>query len=77
MTHFFLSMSVLLCMGCSHSRFVLHDAAREGSAKDTRRVEVSSKDRLSIFVRADGEIHGIDSVNVVAAEGAVPPRDLG
>ena len=68
-SHFFLSLSILLCMGCSHSRFVLHDAAREGSAKDSRRVEVSSKDRLSIFVRADGEIHGIDSVNVVAAEG--------
>ena len=27
---FFLSVSVLLFMGCSHSRFVLHDPAGEG-----------------------------------------------
>lgn len=65
----FVWMSVLLCMGCSRSRFVLHDPAREGSASDSRRVEVSSRDRLSILFRADGELHGIDSVNAVAAEG--------
>ena len=58
----FVSMSVLLFMGCSHSRFVLHDAAREGSAKDPQGVEVSSRDRLSIFFRADG---GIDSTCAV------------
>ena len=65
----FLSGTVLLCVGCSHSRFVLHDPAREGSARDSRRVEVSSKNRLSILFRADGEVHGIDTVNAVAAEG--------
>ena len=59
---FFLSVSVLLFMGCSHSRFVLHDPARGGSAEDRPRVEVSSKDRLSIFFRADG---GIDSTCAV------------
>lgn len=64
----FALMSVLLCMGCSHSRFVLHDAARGGSAEDGR-VEVSSKDRLSILFRADGELHGIDTVKAVAADG--------
>ena len=58
----FVSVSVLLCMGCSHSRFVLHDPARGGSAEDRPRVEVSSKDRLSIFFRADG---GIDSTCAV------------
>ena len=66
---FFLSVSVLLCLGCSHSRFVLHDAAREGSARGPQRVEVSSKDRLSIFFRADGETQSIPEVNAVAAEG--------
>ena len=66
---FFLSVSVLLCLGCSHSRFVLQDAAPEGSAKDPQRVEVSSKDRLSIFFRADGDIHSTPEVNAVAAEG--------
>ncbi|MCY3736656.1 MAG: hypothetical protein OXG13_09670 [Gemmatimonadaceae bacterium] len=65
----FMSVSILLIMGCSHSRFVLHDPAREGSASDSRRVEIRSKDRLSILFRADGAIHGIDTVNVVAAEG--------
>ena len=65
----FVSMLVLICMGCSHSRFVLHDAAREGSAKDLQRVEVSSKDRLSIFFRADGGIHSTPVVKAVAAEG--------
>ncbi|MCY3738613.1 MAG: hypothetical protein OXG13_19600 [Gemmatimonadaceae bacterium] len=65
----FLSVSVLLWLGCSHSRFVLHDAAREGSEKDSQRVEVSSRDRLSIFYRADGETQSIPEVNAVAAEG--------
>ena len=65
----FVSVSVLLFMGCSHSRFVLHDAAGEGLAKDSRRVEVSSKDRLSIRFRADGDIHGTPVVSAVAAEG--------
>ena len=64
----FVSMSILLCMGCSHSRLVLHDPAQGGSAED-RRFEVSSKDRLSILFRVDGGIHGIDTVNAVAAEG--------
>ena len=66
---FYVSGSILLFMGCSHSRFVLHDPGREGSASDSRRVEVSSRDRLSILFRADGEIHGIDTVNAVAADG--------
>ena len=65
----FVSMSVLLFMGCSHSRFVLHDPAPGGSASDSRRVEIRNKDRLSILFRADGAIHGIDRVNAVAAEG--------
>ena len=65
----FVSMSVLLFMGCSHSRFVLHDPAPGGSARDSRRVEIRSKDRLSILFRADGELHGIDTVNAVAADG--------
>ena len=65
----FVAVSILLCMGCSHSRFVLHDSVREGSARDSQRIEVSSKDRLSILFRADGELHGIDTVNAVAAEG--------
>ena len=65
----FVSMSVLLCMGCSHSRFVLHDPAPGGSARDSPRVEIRSKDRLSILFRADGETHGIDTVKAVAAEG--------
>ena len=42
---------------------------REGSAKNSRRVEVSSKDRLSVFFRADGGIHSTPVVNAVAAEG--------
>ena len=61
-------VSVLLCMGCSHSRFVLQDPAHGGAAEG-RRVGVSSKDRLSILFRADGEVHGIDTVNAVGAEG--------
>ena len=65
----FVSMSVLLFMGCSHSRFVLHDPAPGGFASDSRRVEIRNKDRLSILFRADGAIHGIDRVNAVAAEG--------
>ena len=64
----FVSVPILLCAGCSHSRFVLHDPAREGSARDSQRVEIRSKDRLSILFRADGEVHGIDTVNAVAAE---------
>lgn len=66
---FILSVSVLLCLGCSHSRFVLHHSAREGSAKDPQRVEVSSKDRLSISFRADGETQSTPEVYAVAAEG--------
>ena len=56
----FVSASALLFVACSHSRFVLHDPAR---------MEIRSKDRLSILFRADGEIHGIDTVKAVAAEG--------
>ena len=60
-THIFLPLSVLLCVGCSHSRFVLHYPARPGPA-DSRRFELTSKDRLSIFFREDG---GVDSTCAV------------
>ena len=66
----FVSVSALLCMGCSHSRLGLHPApAREGAAED-RRTEVTSRDRLSIDTRTDGdgEIKPV-TVNPVAAEG--------
>ena len=54
-SHFVLAISVLLCVGCSHSRFVLHDPARRGSP-DSNRFELTSKDRLAIYFRADGSI---------------------
>ena len=65
----YVSVSILLFMGCSHSRFVLHDPAAGDSEGVSQRVEIRSKDRLSILFRADGVLHGIDTVNAVAAEG--------
>ena len=72
----FASLSTLLCVGCSHSRFVLQDAAQSGSADS---FELTSKDRLSIYFRADGSIDStcaeVDgetrtvTVNAIAVDG--------
>ena len=53
----FVSVSVLVLLGCSHSRFVRQDPARGGLAEDRPRVEVT--------FRADG---GIDSTSPVDCE---------
>ncbi len=65
----FVSMWVLLCMGCSHSRLVLHDPARGESVEDRFRAEV-------IFT-ADGDIDStsaVDSETRPVAVSAVAPK---